>query len=72
MATIEIMSEFITLAQALKVATVVGTGGEAKNLVRDGAVKVNGETELQPGRKLRPGDRFAVADAGEWVVAPAQ
>lgn len=70
MAVIEITSEFITLAQALKIADVTGSGGEAKNLVRGGTVRVNGAVELQPGKKLRVGDKFQVegADGGGWTI----
>jgi ribosome-associated protein len=65
---LKLEGEFITLAQALKVASLVGSGGEAKHLVRSGGVQVNGEVELQPGRKLRAGDRFCVEAGEEWLV----
>ncbi len=48
--------EYITLGQLLKVAGVVGSGGEAKAYLADLAVQVNGEPEQRRGRKLRPGD----------------
>ena len=53
-----IETEYITLDAALKFSAAVSTGGEAKNLIADGYVRVNGETCLQRGKKLRPGDRF--------------
>lgn len=68
MANLKLEGEFITLAQALKVAALVASGGEAKHLVRSGGVQVNGVVELQPGRKLRAGDRFRVEDSEDWVV----
>jgi ribosome-associated protein len=60
--------EHITLAQALKAAGLADSGGQAKHLVRAGAVTVNDVAETQPGRKLYPGDRFRVADGAEWTV----
>ena len=54
--TIQITTEFIKLDALLKFANVVMTGGEAKMLIQDGAVKVNGEICTMRGKKLRPGD----------------
>ena len=70
METIAIHTEFIKLQDLLKFAGVTGTGGEAKNLILDGQVSVNGEVCLQRGRKLRPGDRVAL-DGRELTVANA-
>lgn len=53
-----IQTEFIKLQDALKYANVVYSGGEAKVLILDGQVQVNGETCTMRGKKLRPGDRF--------------
>lgn len=58
----------ITLAQALKCVGLVGTGGQAKVLVRSGTVQVNGTVEVRPGRKLIAGDRFQVEDGAEWTI----
>ncbi|TCJ15910.1 RNA-binding S4 domain-containing protein [Rubrobacter taiwanensis] len=44
------------LGQALKLADVVSTGGEAKVVIQSGEVKVNGEVETRRGRRLRSGD----------------
>ena len=52
----------ITLGQALKAASIAGTGGEAKVLVQMGAVRVDGEVETRRGRKLEEGDIVAVGD----------
>ncbi|MCH1971795.1 RNA-binding S4 domain-containing protein [Muricomes sp. OA1] len=49
--------EFIKLGQALKAAGLVDSGVEAKEVVQDGLVKVNGETDTRRGRKLYVGDR---------------
>ena len=49
--------DYIKLDQFLKWQSVVGSGGEAKLLIADGAVRVNGEVETRRGRKLRAGDR---------------
>ena len=56
METIAITTEFIRLQDLMKLAALVSTGGEAKMLIQDGQVSVNGEICLQRGRKLRPGD----------------
>ena len=53
-----IHTEFIKLQDALKYANVVYSGGEAKQLILDGNVKVNGEVCTMRGKKLYPGDRF--------------
>jgi ribosome-associated protein len=48
--------EGTTLGQALKVANLVGSGGEAKVLIQAGEILVNGEVETRRGRKLEKGD----------------
>ena len=52
--------EAIELQQALKLANVVETGGEAKYLIQSGYVRVNGEVETRRRRKLYAGDTFEV------------
>ena len=54
---IKIKTEFIKLDALLKYAALVGTGGEAKQVIQDGLVGVNGETCLMRGKKLYPGDK---------------
>jgi ribosome-associated protein len=54
--TIALHAEYITLGQLLKVAGVIGSGGEAKPYLADHVVQVNGEPEQRRGRKLRSGD----------------
>ena len=51
-----------TLGQALKVASIVGSGGEAKVVIQAGKVFVNGEVETRRGRKLEEGDVIEVGD----------
>jgi ribosome-associated protein len=51
-----------TLGQALKAASIVGSGGEAKVLIQAGEVSVNGEVETRRGRKLEEGDVVEVGD----------
>lgn len=55
---LQIVTEFIRLDSALKLANAVSSGGEAKTVVLDSMVKVNGEVCLQRGKKLREGDSF--------------
>lgn len=53
---VAITTKFIKLEAFLKFAGAVSTGGEAKNLIQDSLVRVNGEVCTMRGRKLRPGD----------------
>lgn len=57
----EITTEFIKLDQFLKFAEVVSSGGEAKELISQGEVKVNGEVDTRRGKKLRSGDEIEVS-----------
>ena len=65
--TITITTEYIKLQELLKLAGVVYTGGEAKVLIQEGAVTVNGEVCTQRGKKLRPGDTVRMGDAALTV-----
>lgn len=56
METITITTEFIKLQDLMKLGNLAASGGEAKLLIQDGQVSVNGEVCTQRGRKLRPGD----------------
>jgi ribosome-associated protein len=53
-----VQGDHITLGQLLKIAGIIGTGGEAKLYLAETVVSVNGEPEQRRGRKLRPGDRI--------------
>ena len=57
MEKILINTEFIKLDSLLKFAALVGTGGEAKLVIIEGMVKVNGEVCTMRGKKIYPGDR---------------
>lgn len=56
METIKLRDDFIKLGQALKLAGLVESGVDAKFVIQDGLVKVNGQTETQRGKKLVAGD----------------
>lgn len=56
METITIRDEFIKLGQVIKLAGLVENGGEAKEVITEGLVKVNGEVDTRRGRKVYPGD----------------
>lgn len=56
MEIIKLKDEFIKLGQALKAANLVEDGVDAKYVIQDGLVKVNGETDTRRGRKLYDGD----------------
>ena len=56
METVKISGDYIKLDALLKYASLTASGGEAKAVVADGLVAVNGEVCLQRGKKIRPGD----------------
>ncbi len=56
MDVIRLRDEYIKLGQALKAAGLVDSGAEAKEVIVEGSVKVNGETDTRRGRKLYAGD----------------
>lgn len=56
MKTVKITTEFIKLQDLLKFTSLVSTGGEAKIVIAEGEVCVNGEICTQRGKKIRPGD----------------
>ena len=62
MENIVITTEFIKLQDLLKFANVVCTGGEAKIIIQEGEVKVNGEVCNMRGKKIRPGDLVELGD----------
>lgn len=61
METIQIQTDFIKLDAFLKFAALVSTGGEAKLVISDGLVQVNGEVCTMRGKKLRAGDTVTFA-----------
>jgi len=58
----EIEGDYIELFKLLKASGVCSTGGEAKILIDDGAVKVNGEIETRKRKKIVPEDRVTLFD----------
>ncbi len=63
---IEIRDEYIKLGQAMKLAGLVSSGIEAKVVIQEGQVKVNGEIDTRRGKKLYSGDNFEFN--GELVI----
>lgn len=66
-----IRDDFIKLGQALKLSGLVESGVEAKIVVQDGLVKVNGQVETQRGKKLVDGDAFSF-DGSNFVIRKSQ
>ena len=69
MNSIKIKDEFIKLGQAMKLANMVSSGVDAKFVITDGLVSVNGEVDVRRGRKLYPGDTFSYN--GKTVTVPS-
>ncbi len=67
MEKVKITTEFIKLDALLKFASLVGSGGEAKALIQDGQVFVNGEVCTMRGKKIRSGDTVSL-DGQEVTV----
>ena len=61
--TVEISEDMIRLGQLLKFASLVEDGVEAREVIAEGLVSVNGEPEYQRGKQLHPGDVVALGDA---------
>ena len=68
MEEVSIRDEFIKLAQVLKLSGTVGQGSDARAIIEEGLVKVNGETATQRGKKVRPGDVVEVEGMGSFKV----
>lgn len=66
MSMIKIKDEYIKLGQAMKLSGMVSSGVEAKIVIKDGQVAVNGEVEFQRGKKLYHGD--VVSYNGETIT----
>ena len=58
METIKIRDEYIKLGQAMKLAGLAEEGSEEKQMILNGEVEVNGQTEIRRGKKLFDGDTF--------------
>ena len=66
--SIQIKTEFIKLQDLLKFARAVETGGDAKLIIQEGRVRVNGEVCTMRGKKMRPGDKASIDGELELVV----
>jgi ribosome-associated protein len=64
---VRITTEYITLQQFLKLAGIAQTGGEAKIMVKQIDILVNGEKENRRGRKLYPGDEVRIDNKSYMV-----
>ena len=65
---VAINTEFIKLGQLLKFVSIVGNGSDAKMLIADGIVKVNGVVVTERGKKIHPGDVVEVEGMGSVEV----
>jgi len=70
METVEITTPFIKLEALLKYAALAETGGEAKLLIQNGEVTVNGEVCTQRGKKVKNGDVVALYGQTVSIVGP--
>lgn len=65
---VKIETEFIKLDSLLKFAGAVETGGQAKEMITQGQVSLNGEVCTMRGKKIRPGDRVTIEEIEIEVV----
>jgi ribosome-associated protein len=72
MRQVEIRGDLITLGQLLKLAGIIGSGGEARDYLAEAQVVVNGESEHRRGRKIHPGDVISVAGVEPMEVVVAR
>lgn len=68
MRQVKIQTEFIKLDQLLKFAAISQSGGESKVFIKSEEVKVNGQIEIQRGKKIRPGDEVEVEGFEKFIV----
>ncbi len=69
---VPIRDQSIRLGQFLKLANLVESGADAKPVVQDGLVRVNGEVETRRGRQLHPGDVVELAGVAARVVEASE
>ena len=65
---LRLRDDYIKLGQALKAANVAEDGVDAKYMIQDGLVKVNGETEVRRGRKLYAGDVVSLKEDEIYII----
>ncbi len=68
MKEIKITTDFIKLDSFLKLAGVAQTGGQAKMIIADEMVKVNGEIVIQRGKKIKKDDIIDIEDYDKFIV----
>lgn len=68
MKKIEIRTEYITLGQFLKYSGILTEGSQAKLVIQDGLVLVNGQVETRRGKKLYNGDKV-IFDQMEYLIS---
>lgn len=71
MKEIKINTEYITLGQFLKFASITNSGGETKIFLSEYEIKVNDELENRRGKKLRPKDTIEIEDFGAFIIIEA-
>ncbi|KUI29549.1 RNA-binding protein [Mycobacterium sp. IS-1742] len=65
---VPITDDTIRLGQFLKLASLIDSGADAKSVIADGQVSVNGEVEVRRGRQLRPGDTVTLGVDSARVI----
>ncbi|CDO29923.1 RNA-binding S4 domain-containing protein [Mycolicibacterium porcinum] len=65
---VPITDDSIRLGQFLKLASLMDSGADAKAVIAEGLVSVNGEVEIRRGRQLRPGDTVTLGDQAARVA----
>ncbi|MBX8688236.1 RNA-binding S4 domain-containing protein [Mycolicibacterium porcinum] len=65
---VPITDDSIRLGQFLKLASLIDSGADAKAVIAEGLVSVNGEVEIRRGRQLRPGDTVTLGDQAARVA----
>ncbi|MDD2447697.1 MAG: S4 domain-containing protein YaaA [Tissierellia bacterium] len=68
MKEIEITTDYIKLDSFLKLAGIVQTGGQAKIMIAEKNIKVNGEIIIQRGKKIRKNDIIEIEDYDKFIV----
>jgi ribosome-associated protein len=68
---IEITTDFIKLDTLIKLAGITDSGGQAKLLIQEGLVRLNGEVVTQRGRKIRSGDVVEIKDPAAKITVAA-
>jgi ribosome-associated protein len=69
---VAIRDDSIRLGQFLKLADLIDTGSDAKSVITDGLVTVNGAVEIRRGAQLRPGDTVSIGDRSARVSGGGQ